>query len=109
MRKRKVTERRKSQTLIEEELVRTLSAMKTVGHETAEYAKMLKAAELLHDMLDDEVESSDVVSKDVMASVCANLIGIILIIKHEQVNVITSKALGFVLRTKLPQNRREPI
>jgi hypothetical protein len=40
--------------------------------------------------------SGDKVSKDGLVAVAANLLGIGLIIKHEQFNVITSKALGFV-------------
>ena len=48
-------------------------------------------------MMDKEKPSS--VSKDAMLTVGANLLGIVLIIKHEHVNVITSKALGLVIRT----------
>jgi hypothetical protein len=37
-------------------------------------------------------------SPDVLAAVAANVFGIIAIIAHERVNVITTKALGFVMR-----------
>lgn len=40
--------------------------------------------------------SSDKVSKDGLIAVVGNLLGIGLIIKHEQFAVITSKAIGFV-------------
>jgi hypothetical protein len=47
-----------------------------------------------------ENESKKSVSRETMLVVGANLLGILLIIKHENVNVITSKALGFVLKPK---------
>ena len=41
------------------------------------------------------------ISPDTMAIVIGNLIGIVLILKHEKVDIITSKALGFVLRGRV--------
>jgi hypothetical protein len=63
-----------------------------------EYAKTLSLVERLHKMLDKEKPAS--VSKDTMLTVGANLVGIILILKHEHVNVISSKALGFIMRPR---------
>lgn len=40
------------------------------------------------------------VSPDVLATILANLAGIGLIISHERVNVIASKALSFVMKLK---------
>lgn len=40
------------------------------------------------------------VSADVLATIAANLVGIIVIVKHEQANVIASKALGFVQKLR---------
>ena len=40
------------------------------------------------------------VSADVKATIAANLVGILLIVRHENVNVITSKALGFVQKLR---------
>ena len=39
-------------------------------------------------------------SPDVMATVIGNLLGILIIVKHERANIITSKALGFVLKMR---------
>jgi hypothetical protein len=39
-------------------------------------------------------------SPDTWILVAGNLIGIVIIIGHERANVITSKALGFVMRLK---------
>jgi hypothetical protein len=40
------------------------------------------------------------VSADTLATIFANLAGILIIVKHEQVNVIASKALGFVQKLR---------
>lgn len=45
-----------------------------------------------------EVEDRKRVSPDTVALIAANLAGILLIIGHERINVVTSKALGFVTR-----------
>jgi exopolyphosphatase/pppGpp-phosphohydrolase len=92
-------EKARYERMIESELERTISCLKmTTLIDSAEYAKMLRTAERLHEMLDKEKPSS--VSKEALLTVGANLLGIILIIKHENVNVITSKALGFVIRPR---------
>ena len=40
------------------------------------------------------------VSADTLATIAANLAGILIIVKHEQANVIASKALGFVAKLR---------
>jgi hypothetical protein len=61
-----------------------------------EYARKLDVAIKLHRMISDE--KSSYVSRDVMASIGANLLGIFMIIKHEHVNVITSRAMNWVMK-----------
>jgi hypothetical protein len=63
-----------------------------------EYARTMDALVKLHKMKEEEKPSS--VSKDTMAIIAANLLGIFMIITHERVNVITSKAFGLLLRPK---------
>lgn len=46
-------------------------------------------------------EKPDKVSKDAMLAVGGNLAGILLILNYERVHVVTSKALGFVIKSKL--------
>jgi hypothetical protein len=86
------------QRLLEEELERAIIYMKRSTMDSEEYAKTLVIVERLHGMLDEE--TSRPMSKDTMATVGANLLGILMIIKHESVNVITSKALSFVIRPR---------
>lgn len=58
----------------------------------------LKKREL--DLKLKELEKPDRVSKETWAVVAANLIGIGMIIGHERVNVIASKALGFIMKSR---------
>ena len=92
----KKIEQKQYQRLLEEELERAISCLKTALTDSDEYAKMLSTVERLYRMLDEEKEISRPVSKDTLANISANLLGILMIIKHESVNVITSKALSFV-------------
>jgi hypothetical protein len=86
------------QRLLESELERALTRLRTELPNSEDYPKMLTIVERLHELMDEEKPSS--VSKDVMLTVAANLLGILLIIKHESVNVISSKALSFVMRPR---------
>jgi hypothetical protein len=91
-------EKPRHQRALESELDRALTRLKTEMPTSEDYEKMLKLVERLHDMLDED--TPEVVSKNTMLTVGGNLLGIILILKHERVNVITSKALSFVIRTR---------
>jgi hypothetical protein len=83
---------------LEAELSRVFTRMEHYQVHDEEYAKLVNMAERLHDMLPEERKPS--VSRETMLTVGANLLGILMIIRHEHVNVITSKALGFVIRTR---------
>jgi hypothetical protein len=63
-----------------------------------EYQKSLDALIKLHKLKEEEKPSS--VSKDTLVVVAANLLGLLMVIKHERVNVITSRAFGMLLRPK---------
>ena len=47
---------------------------------------------------EEMTKSSFSVSPDTIMTVAGNLIGIVLILKHEELNVITSKALSFIMK-----------
>ena len=61
-----------------------------------EYARKLEVAIKLHKMIEEE--KSSYVSKDVMAMIGANLLGLIMIIKHEEFNVINARAMSWVMK-----------
>jgi hypothetical protein len=76
--------------------------LKKIEAESAEmenYSKV-KLAELEMDLKTKEFEKSRRVSPDTLAIVAANIAGILLIIGYERANVVTSKALSFILKTK---------
>jgi hypothetical protein len=91
-------EKPKYQLLLESELEHQLKVLKGHVSGSEEYVKTLSQVERLHGMIDEEKHS--IVSKDALLNVGANLLGILMIIKHEHVNVITSKALSFVIRPR---------
>lgn len=90
----------KYQQMLEDELEKAISYLPTISGDPEDFAKKLAIVERLHKMMPQQ-ERADVVSKDTMAVIGANLLGILMIIRHENVNVIASKALSFVARTRL--------
>jgi hypothetical protein len=86
------------QRMVEEEYIRTLSALRLHQADSQEYAKLLGSVERIHGLMD--IKKPSPVSRETLLTVGANILGILLIIKHEDVNVITSKALGFVIRVR---------
>lgn len=76
-------------------------ALVKMRHQVAgskEYYEMLTLVDKLQKMKDDKKSSSP--SKDTLALIFGNLLGIILIIKHENVNVITSRAMQLLIKPK---------
>jgi hypothetical protein len=65
----------------------------TVGSE--DYVTCLKA---LNDL--NEMDTKSKLDKDVLASVATNLAGILMIIRHERVNVIASKAMSILIKPR---------
>lgn len=63
-----------------------------------EYAKSVDQLTKLQNIL--AANKREKVSADTLATIAANLAGILVIVKHEQVNVIASKALGFVMKLR---------
>jgi hypothetical protein len=88
----------KHQRMLEQEFEHILAVLPKVQPDTNEFAKMLTSAERIYGMMN--IKKSPSVSRETLVTVGANLLGILLIIKHEDVNVITSKALGFVIRVR---------
>lgn len=77
------------------------AAMKKLDdHDVAspEYAHIVDQISKLHRLKEEEKPSK--ISKDTLAMITANLAGIVLIITHERVNVITTKALSLLLKPR---------
>lgn len=65
---------------------------------TEEYAEKLSQIKGLYEL--KKSNSSQSVSPDTMWTVIGNLTGILLILNYERAHVVTSKAIGFVLKPR---------
>jgi hypothetical protein len=90
--------RNKEPTLLEREFDRALRALSTCEVGSQEYVKTLDVISTLHTVKKDHKPSS--VSRDTLAIVAANLLGILMIIKHEDLNPITSRAMNLVMKPR---------
>ena len=87
----------KHQKLLESELERALRDLRSYQPGSQEYTKVVSEIKSLNKML---YKPQSRISSDTRATIAANLLGILMIIKHEHVNNITSKALSFVIKTR---------
>ena len=83
-------------TPLEVAVNRAIRSLNVYDAGSEEYREALDALVKLHKMKEDEKPKP--VSKDTLVIVGANLLGILMIISHERVNVVTSKAIGVLLR-----------
>lgn len=76
-----------------------LSEMETVTADSDEYARMVDQLDKLCKMRTYKKDPS--VKLDTIVAVAGNLAGIIVILGFERAHVITSKALGFVIKSRV--------
>jgi hypothetical protein len=88
----------RDQTLVEDAMMRAFDELKDQSVASEEYAKNLDGIVKLHKMREEE--KAPRVSPDTVALVTANLLGILLIIRHEHVNVITSRAMSTLIKPR---------
>lgn len=87
-------------TDLENAIKRLHESMLSTSPDSKEYAAMADNLIKLYKLREHDTVKRYRPSPDVVLTVAANLIGIGLIIKHEDVNVITSKAMGFVQKLR---------
>lgn len=66
--------------------------------ESDEYAQILEILSKLHKLKDAERQKQ--VSNDTLILAGTNLLGILMVIRHEHINVITSRAMGMIQKPK---------
>lgn len=66
-----------------------------------EYVKTVEQIEKLYKMRAPQPELRKPVSYDALIAAGANLAGIVAVLGYERAHVITSKALGFIIKTRL--------
>ncbi|MCX7817542.1 MAG: hypothetical protein N2317_08575 [Syntrophales bacterium] len=94
----KITKRDK-RTNLEKEIDSVILTMSSYKPDSDEYEAMAKNLEMLYKAKTHERVRH--VSPDTIALVAGNLLGIVLILGYEKANVITSKALGFVIKGRV--------
>jgi len=89
-----------SETKLEKALDRALRELETHEVDSDKYAAVLDRVAKLHKLKEEE-KSSARVKPDTLVHAGANLLGILMIIRHENINVITSRAMSLLpIRTK---------
>lgn len=91
--------KRDKRTKLEKEIDNLLNEMDYQDKSSDEYAKNVRHLYRLYDARNKEKPRS--VSPDTVLLVAANLLGIVLILKYEQLNTITSRAINFVFKGRV--------
>lgn len=84
---------------LEKEIDNVLKRMSELDPDSKEYSAMASNLELLFSAKSKEKDRK--ISPDTLAVIAGNLLGIGLILTYEKANVITSKALGFVIKGRV--------
>lgn len=85
----------RKQIIEERDYVFKLMSVKGVDQDT--WDDLNKRYQIYNKML----QTSWKISPDTLAIVLCNLVGIILVLKHEKIDIVTSKALGFVMKGRV--------
>lgn len=91
--------KQKNKTNIEKEINRLIFQAGCEEPDSEKYSKIVEEVERLCKAKSYETEKS--ISPDTVLTVIGSILGIILILGYEQVGVISSKALGFVIKGRV--------
>jgi len=86
---------------VDKAIASVYSKLEAFEPETKEYAKTVKHITELEKIKSISEKKDRFFTPDTMLLVGANLLGILLILNFEHKDVITSKALGFVSKTRI--------
>jgi len=90
----------KKKTSVKKEIIELLEAMKKVSHDSDEYTAMAKNLETICSA--NEKNSKNKLSLlGTMLGVGGSLLGIVMVIYGEETRILTSKALGLVLKSRV--------
>ena len=91
---------RHERTELDKEIDAVISQLRELDAASEDYEKVVKNLERLYE-LKNMNDKRKKVSPDTLAVIIGNLAGIALILGYEQTHVITSKALGFVIKGRV--------
>jgi hypothetical protein len=94
-----MSESRELRSTLEYQLARAIRDLDNHVIGSRDYLLTMEQVVKLHRMVEEE--KSPPISKDTLVIVGANLLGIILIIKHEVVEVISARALNLILKPRV--------
>lgn len=83
---------------IEQEIQRVHELLSVMDVATNEYEATVKQLEVLYDI---EGKTKRSISPDTAVLAATNILGIILVIRSEEFNVVTSKAFGMIMRGRV--------
>lgn len=90
--------KKKSESQIQETIDRLLEALAAHQPSSESYSKTADQLVKLYPLLEQDAPKR--INPDTLALVLGNLAGIAMIVGHERAHVVTSKALGFVLKLR---------
>lgn len=93
--------KRDRRTNLEKQIDRLVNELSHMEVTDEAYSKKLGIVERLEELRGDQQKAKQSISPDTIAIVAGNLLGIILILNYEKIGVVTSKALGFVIRGRV--------
>lgn len=87
-------------TLLDQAIDELFAELKGHDANTDEFDKITTQIEKLY-KVKSSLKDENRMSKDALIAVIGNLAGIVMILGYERANVVTSKALSFVLKSKV--------
>ena len=95
----KILTRFKKKSDIQKEIDWIIDQMKGMAVSSEEYRAALDNLEQMYKV--KQIEKTNGVSKDTVAIIAGNLLGILLILNYEKLDVVSTKALGFVIKGRV--------
>lgn len=92
--------RKKEPTRLEKAINEVFDDLNTYTSDADEYSKMADQLTKLYPLKETDRSWLQRTSPDTVLTVAANLTGIAVIVGYERANIITSKAIQFILRAK---------
>lgn len=93
--------KRDKRTNLEKEIDQVLIDLSALPPQSKDYATIVMHLETLYKLKLEEKEKDHKIKPDAIIIVAGNLLGILLIMNYEKTNVITTKALSFVLKGRV--------
>jgi hypothetical protein len=94
-----ITRKKDNRTNLEKEIDSVLAIMSSYQPGSDEYTTMTKNLELLYKAKSHQSDRR--VSPDTVVTVVGSLLGMVMIMTYERTEVITTKALGFILKGRV--------